>query len=87
MGSAVTVGSGVQFHTIYEAAKAKGKIVVGGTGASIVAAGGYLQGAGHSYISPLHGLGADNALGTLKNLAYAWSSSDFLCSRVPSCHC
>ena len=63
MGSAVTVGSGVVFHTLYAVAKAHGKIIVGGSGATIAAAGGYLQGAGHSLLSPLHGLGADNALG------------------------
>jgi FAD/FMN-containing dehydrogenase len=63
MGSAVTVGSGVGLHTLYEATKSQSKIFVGGTAASVVQAGGYVQGAGHSTLSPLFGLAADNALG------------------------
>ncbi|KAF8527017.1 FAD-binding domain-containing protein [Hysterangium stoloniferum] len=62
LGSAVTVGSGVQFQTLYEETKARGKIFVGGTVRSVVAAGGYLQGGGHSILSPRFGLGSDNAL-------------------------
>jgi FAD/FMN-containing dehydrogenase len=65
MGSAVTVGSGVGLHVLYGAAKAKGKIFVGGTAANVVAAGGYIQGAGHSALSPLFGLAADNVLGEI----------------------
>jgi len=61
-GSAVTVGSGVGLHDLYVLAKAQGKIFVGGTAASVVASGGYVQGAGHSALSPLLGLAADNAL-------------------------
>jgi FAD/FMN-containing dehydrogenase len=63
MGSAVTVGSGVYVNTLYEHAKAHGKIVVAGAAATIVTAGGYIQGGGHSALSPLLGLAADNALG------------------------
>jgi hypothetical protein len=63
MGSAVTVGSGVGMHTLYLAAKTQGKIFVGATANTVVAAGGYIQGAGHSTISPTFGLAADNALG------------------------
>ncbi|KAF8577488.1 FAD-binding domain-containing protein [Ramaria rubella] len=62
LGSAVTVGSGVGLHTLYQAAKAQGKIFVGGTAATVVAAGGYVQGAGHSALGPTFGLAADNAL-------------------------
>lgn len=62
-GSAVTVGSGVPLNEIYLAAKAEGKIFVGGNAAHVVAAGGYAQGAGHSAYSPIFGLAADNALG------------------------
>jgi len=61
-GSAVTVGSGVGLHDLYALAKAQGKIFVGGTAASVVASGGYVQGAGHSALSPTFGLAADNAL-------------------------
>jgi len=61
-GSAVTVGSGVGLHTLYQATKTKGKVFVGGTAANVVAASGYVQGAGHSALGPLFGLAADNAL-------------------------
>jgi FAD/FMN-containing dehydrogenase len=63
MGSAVTVGSGVGLRTLYQATKAQGKVFVGGTAETVVAAGGYVQGAGHSALGPLFGLAADNALG------------------------
>ncbi|KAF7333174.1 hypothetical protein MVEN_02383200 [Mycena venus] len=62
MGSAVTVGPGVHMNDIYQQTKANGKIVVGGTAATVCAAGGYLQGAGHSSLAPLFGLAADNVL-------------------------
>ncbi|KAJ7158098.1 FAD-binding domain-containing protein [Mycena filopes] len=45
MGFAVTVGPGIS---------------VGGSAATVCAAGGYLQGAGHSTLSPSFGLAADN---------------------------
>ena len=61
-GPAVTVGSGVGLKTIYSAAKAQGKMFVGGSAATVSLAGGYIQGAGHSAFSPLYGLAADNAL-------------------------
>jgi FAD/FMN-containing dehydrogenase len=63
MGSAVTIGSGVYTNTLYEHAGANGKTVVVGAAATIVPAGGYIQGGGHSALSPLYGLAADNALG------------------------
>ncbi|KAG6908846.1 hypothetical protein DXG01_003012 [Tephrocybe rancida] len=59
-GSVITVGSGVTLSEIYTASGAIGKIVVGGTASTVVAAGGYVQGAGHSATSPLLGLAADN---------------------------
>ncbi|KAF8888640.1 hypothetical protein BD779DRAFT_1800238 [Infundibulicybe gibba] len=61
-GTAVTVGSGVGLATLYRAAKTNGKIVVGGTASTLAAAGGYVQGGGHSYLSPTFGLAADNTL-------------------------
>ncbi|KAI0268917.1 hypothetical protein BGY98DRAFT_1084115 [Russula aff. rugulosa BPL654] len=62
-GPAVTVGSGVGVETLYAAAKAQGKIFVGGASAGTVSpAGGYIQGAGHSAFSPIYGLAADNVL-------------------------
>ncbi|PBK89036.1 FAD-binding domain-containing protein [Armillaria gallica] len=61
-GSAVTVGSGVPLNTLYQAAKEQGKILVGGVAATVVAAGGYIQGGGYSMLSPLLGLAAENVL-------------------------
>jgi hypothetical protein len=63
LGSVVTVGSGVGLHTLYEPAKSQSKIFVGGTVASVVSAGGYIQGAGHSALGPLLGMAADYVLG------------------------
>ncbi|KAK0490009.1 FAD-binding domain-containing protein [Armillaria luteobubalina] len=60
--SAVTVGSGVPLNTLFQAAKEQGKILVGAGVATIVPAGGYFQGGGHSALSPLLGLAADNVL-------------------------
>ncbi|KAJ7678060.1 FAD-binding domain-containing protein [Mycena polygramma] len=62
MGSAVTLGSGAYSHTLYEQGKANGKIAVGGAAATVSNAGGYVQGAGHSALSPTFGLAADNVL-------------------------
>ncbi|KAF7348764.1 FAD-binding domain-containing protein [Mycena venus] len=62
MGSAVTVGPGVYMQDIYQQTKAHGKIIVGGSAATVCAAGGYLQGAGHSSLGPLFGMAADNVL-------------------------
>ncbi|KAF8154716.1 hypothetical protein B0H34DRAFT_676441 [Crassisporium funariophilum] len=65
-GSAVTVGSGVGLGTLYNAAGAQNKIIVGGTAATVVAAGGYAQGGGHSSLSPAYGTASDNALENLE---------------------
>jgi len=61
-GPAVTLGSGVGLKTIYAEAKARNKMLIGGTAATVSPAGGYAQGAGHSAFSPLYGLAADNIL-------------------------
>ncbi|KAF8140748.1 hypothetical protein K438DRAFT_1692595 [Mycena galopus ATCC 62051] len=62
MGSTVTLGSGVYAQTLYEQGKANGKIGVGALAATVCISGGWVQGAGHSALSPTFGLGADNAL-------------------------
>ncbi|KXN80958.1 hypothetical protein AN958_06549 [Leucoagaricus sp. SymC.cos] len=62
LGFAVTVGSGVGLSALYNASKEVNKIFVGGGAATVAAAGGYVQGGGHSPLSPLLGLAADNAL-------------------------
>ncbi|KAG6326121.1 hypothetical protein ID866_12968, partial [Astraeus odoratus] len=61
---ALTIGAGVQWYEAYAAANDSGRSVVGGMspGASIGAAGGWLQGGGHSALSPSYGLGVDNAI-------------------------
>ncbi|KAI0044755.1 FAD-binding domain-containing protein [Auriscalpium vulgare] len=79
-GSAVTVGSGAGLQAICAAMKAVGKIVVGGSAATVAAAGGYIQGAGHSVLSPIYGLAADNVLGgskrfDLRILGSSWRRS------------
>ena len=62
-GSAVTVDSGITVNELYVRSKAAGKMVVTGRAATVTAAGGYIQGAGHSAFSPVFGLAADNVLG------------------------
>ncbi|KAI0036628.1 FAD-binding domain-containing protein [Vararia minispora EC-137] len=61
-GSAVKVGSGVALKTLYTAAEEVSKTFVGGVAATVAIGGGYIQGGGHSAISPLLGLASDNAL-------------------------
>jgi len=83
LGSAVTVESGVGLHTLYVAAETQGKIFVGGTAATVVAAAGYVQGAGHSALSPTFGLAADNTLGRIWPLVvYCCVSSAMQSSRL-----
>jgi FAD/FMN-containing dehydrogenase len=72
MGPAVTIGSGVRTQTLYQEMKANGKIVVAPTAATVCPAGGYVQGAGHSALSPLFGLAADNVLGEARSFGF-WS--------------
>jgi FAD/FMN-containing dehydrogenase len=62
-GTVVTVGSGVSLSQLYTATGNQGKIYVGGLAATVAVAGGYVQGAGHSALSPLFGLASDNCLG------------------------
>ncbi|KAF5357342.1 hypothetical protein D9758_005949 [Tetrapyrgos nigripes] len=61
---ALTLQAGVQWHEAYDAAQANGRFIVGGltAGGSVGAAGGWMQGGGHSAFSPQHGLGVDNVV-------------------------
>ncbi|KAH7920246.1 FAD-binding domain-containing protein [Leucogyrophana mollusca] len=61
---AITVGSGVLWNDAYNTVAAEGRMLIGGisVGGSTGAAGGWLQGGGHSTFSPLHGLGVDNVI-------------------------
>ncbi|EUC60507.1 FAD-binding domain protein [Rhizoctonia solani AG-3 Rhs1AP] len=60
--SAVTVGAAELWVDVYRAAEEHNVTVVGGAGYSVGAAGGWVQGGGHSPISGLYGLGVDNTL-------------------------
>ena len=57
--SVFTLGAGVQWFEAYEAAKQHKVVLVGGISprGSVGAAGGWLQGGGHSLMSPNYGLG------------------------------
>ncbi|MCO5611705.1 hypothetical protein L7F22_065963 [Adiantum nelumboides] len=60
--AAVTAKAGVQWSELYEAADAQQRVVVGAMSGTVSTAGGYMQGGGHSPLSPLLGLAADNIL-------------------------
>ena len=55
----LTFGAGVQWFEAYAAAQQHNRVVVGGISlrGSVGAAGGWLQGGGHSPLSPTYGLG------------------------------
>ena len=61
-GKAAKIGAGVQAFKIYEAANEQNLLVLGGDCPTIGLAGGYTQGGGHSFLSSLYGLGADQVL-------------------------
>ncbi|KAJ5302084.1 FAD linked oxidase N-terminal [Penicillium antarcticum] len=61
-GPAVRMAAGVQGVDIYEAAHARGLVIVGGECATVGPVGGYTQGGGHSALSSRFGLGADQVL-------------------------
>ncbi|KAK2757897.1 hypothetical protein FQN54_004303 [Arachnomyces sp. PD_36] len=61
-GPAVTICAGVQLKKLYEAVAAQGLTVVAGYARTVGAAGGYIQGGGHSPMGPWKGMAADNAL-------------------------
>ncbi|KAI8823193.1 uncharacterized protein EV422DRAFT_613365 [Fimicolochytrium jonesii] len=68
-GTAVTVGSGVVLHELYETADKRGLALVAGEALTVGVVGGYLQGGGHSALGPYKGMAADNALEFLVVLA------------------
>lgn len=61
-GPALRMGAGVQAFEAYLYAASLGLRVVGGTCPTVGLAGGYTQGGGHSTLSGIYGLGADNVL-------------------------
>jgi FAD/FMN-containing dehydrogenase len=59
-GSVITFGAGQQFDGIYQFAQKNNVTVVGGSSATVGAAGGWITGGGHSAQSVTLGLGVDN---------------------------
>jgi FAD/FMN-containing dehydrogenase len=62
VGKALTFGAGQLNLGLYEFGEANGVFFVGGADPDVGAAGGWLLGGGHSFISNTFGLGVDNAL-------------------------
>jgi len=61
-GAAVKLGAGVQVMDALTAAHTQGLVIAGGQCQSLGVAGGYTQGGGHSLLSSLIGLSADQVL-------------------------
>ncbi|KAI0169579.1 FAD binding domain protein [Hypoxylon sp. FL1284] len=61
-GPAFKLGSGVQAFEAYEAARKNDVTIVGGEGSTVGVMGGFLLGGGHSPLSSLYGMGADQVL-------------------------
>ncbi|KAK1972883.1 FAD binding domain-containing protein [Colletotrichum sublineola] len=61
-GPALKLGAGVRAFEVYEAANKYGVTAVGGEGQTVGLVGGYIQGGGHSPMSGLWGMSADNVL-------------------------
>ncbi|KAE8379903.1 hypothetical protein BDV26DRAFT_279974 [Aspergillus bertholletiae] len=61
-GPAVTIAAGVSLQELYAAAATKNRTVVAGSSHTVGAAGGYIQGGGHSILGPWKGMASDNAL-------------------------
>ncbi|EMD63114.1 hypothetical protein GGP41_005140 [Bipolaris sorokiniana] len=61
-GPAFKSGAGVQAFELYKAASEKGRVIVGGEGETVGVMGGYIQGGGHSPLTPLYGTAADSVL-------------------------
>ena len=59
-GNVVTFGADQQFDGIYQVAQQNNVTVVGGSSATVGAAGGWITGGGHSALSVKLGLGVDN---------------------------
>ncbi|KAG2414763.1 hypothetical protein HFD88_005951 [Aspergillus terreus] len=61
-GSAVTIDAGVSLRELYTSVGTQNRTVVAGAANTVGAAGGYVQGGGHSFLGPWKGLASDNAL-------------------------
>lgn len=61
-GPAVIIGAGVYLPELYDAVAKYNRTVIVGASHTVCAAGGYIQGGGHSPFGAWKGLGSDNAL-------------------------
>ncbi|PWY71002.1 FAD-binding domain-containing protein [Aspergillus heteromorphus CBS 117.55] len=61
-GPAYKLGSGVMGYQVLDALEGSGHVLVGGECPTVGLAGGYTQGGGHSALSTMFGLGADQTL-------------------------
>lgn len=77
---AFTFGAGVNWFNAYQAAHAHNVTVVGGAQAGVGVAGGWLQGGGHSMLSPAYGLGVDHVL----EFKVVLSNGDFVTANACS---
>ncbi|KAG8724815.1 hypothetical protein FRC09_013776 [Ceratobasidium sp. 395] len=59
---AVTLGAAEQWRDVYDAVDKHNMTIVGGAANSVGAAGGWVQGGGHSPLGWLYGMGVDNVL-------------------------
>ncbi|KAF1732778.1 putative FAD-linked oxidoreductase [Beauveria bassiana] len=62
MGSALTLGAGAVLMDIYSETSKRNLTAVVGLSHTVGAAGGYIQGGGHSPLGPWKGMASDNAL-------------------------
>jgi FAD/FMN-containing dehydrogenase len=68
-GPAIKAGVGIQGYELYAAADKLGVVGMGGECPTVGVTGGWIQGGGHSPMSSLWGMGADQALGFEVNLS------------------
>jgi FAD/FMN-containing dehydrogenase len=61
-GPAVTLDAGISLQEMYAALGKRNRTVVGGSAHTVGPTGGYIQGGGHSFLSPWKGMASDNAL-------------------------
>jgi len=62
VGTTVTIGAGVQVADLYYAVGQQHQSVVAGMAFTVGAAGGYIQGGGHSPMGPYLGMPTDHAI-------------------------
>ncbi|KZP28938.1 FAD-binding domain-containing protein [Athelia psychrophila] len=60
--NAVTLGSGAYWQQVYDFAELNNITVIGGYHQTIASGGGWVQGGGHSILSPNYGLGIDRVV-------------------------